>query len=111
MKVLLLIRDGWGFRAEQEGNALVKENIPVTQRLMDEYPTTLLQASGEAVGLPDGYMGNSEVGHMTIGSGRIIFQAFARIQKSIKDGDFYKIPAFLDAIAHCKKNGTSLHIM
>jgi len=110
-KVILVIRDGWGYRKEKEGNALTEQYAPKTFQLMKKYPTTLLKAAGESVGLPPGYQGNSEVGHITIGSGRVIFQSFARINKSIKDGDFFKIPEFLEAIDNCKKNGTYLHLM
>jgi len=77
---------------------------------MSKYPTTHIDASGEAAGLPEGYQGNSEVGHMTIGSGRIIYQSLVRINKSIESGEFFKIEAFLEAIENCKKNGTKLHI-
>ncbi len=110
-KVILIIRDGWGYRKEKKNNALFEVSTPNTDRIMKEYPNVLLKASGEAVGLPDGYQGNSEVGHMTIGSGRIIFQSLARINKSIKDKSFFKIPEFLKAIDNCKKNDTSLHLI
>ena len=110
-KVILVIRDGWGYRKEKKNNALFEVPTPNTDRLMKEYPNVLLNASGEAVGLPVGYQGNSEVGHMTIGSGRIIFQSLARINKSIKDKDFFKIPEFLQAINNCKKNKTALHLI
>ena len=102
-KVILLIRDGWGHREEKENNAIYNADTPITDNLMKEYPSTLIKTSSEAVGLPNGYQGNSEVGHMTIGSGRIIFQSLARINKSIKDGEFFKIPEFLNAIENCKK--------
>jgi len=110
-KIILIIRDGWGYRKNSKGNALTKTYAPVNYRLMKEYPNTLLKASGEAVGLPKGYQGNSEVGHMAIGSGRIIFQSLARINKSIKNGDFFKIPEFLEAIENCKRNKTNLHLI
>lgn len=110
-RVILVIRDGWGYRKSTVKNALIPENTPETTKLMKNYPTTLLDAAGEAVGLPDGYQGNSEVGHMTIGSGRIIYQSLARINKSIENKSFYKIPEFLNAIKNCKKNNTTLHIM
>jgi len=110
-KVILLIRDGWGYRRATNQNALTKERAPVNYRLEKEYPNTLLKASGEAVGLPKGYQGNSEVGHMAMGSGRILFQSLAKINKSIKTGEFFKIPEFLDAIENCKINKTSLHLI
>ena len=78
---------------------------------MQNYPNTLLKASGEAVGLPDGYQGNSEVGHMTIGAGRVIYQSMVKINKSIESGEFVKNPAFLKAIENCKKNKTTLHLI
>src|SRR3989344_7454636 len=111
MKILLVIRDGCGYRKDKKNNALFEVPTPNTDRLMKEYPNVLLQAAGEAVGLPDGYQGNSEVGHMTIGSGRVIFQSLERINESIKEGDFFKIPEFLDAIDNCRKNKTSLHLI
>jgi len=110
-KIILVIRDGWGYRKSAKQNALTKFYAPVNYRLMKKYPSTLLKASGEAVGLPKGYQGNSEVGHMAIGSGRIIFQSLARINASIKSGDFFKIPEFLGAIENCKKNKSNLHLI
>ena len=110
-KVILVIRDGWGYRKECKDNAICEAPTPNTDKLMEKYPNVLLDASEEAVGLPKGYQGNSEVGHMTIGSGRVIFQSLARINKSIKDGDFFKIPEFLDAIKNCKENKTKLHLI
>jgi 2,3-bisphosphoglycerate-independent phosphoglycerate mutase len=109
--VILVIRDGWGFRAECTDNAICQTPTPNTDKLMGEYPHVLLAAAGEAVGLPDGYQGNSEVGHMTIGSGRIIFQSMARINKSIKEGRFFKNPSLVGAIENCKRNKSHLHIM
>jgi 2,3-bisphosphoglycerate-independent phosphoglycerate mutase len=110
-KVLLLIRDGWGYREEKFDNAIANTATPETDKLMSTYPNTLLQSSGQAVGLPEGYQGNSEVGHMTIGSGRVIFQSLERINQSIEKEDFFKIPEFLQAIENCKKNKTSLHLI
>jgi 2,3-bisphosphoglycerate-independent phosphoglycerate mutase len=82
-KVILVIRDGWGYRKEKKGNVLAEAKTPNTDRLMAEYPNTLLDCSGEAVGLSKGYQGNSEVGHLTIGSGRIIFQPMERINRGV----------------------------
>ncbi|MFH1770004.1 MAG: 2,3-bisphosphoglycerate-independent phosphoglycerate mutase [archaeon] len=110
-KVILIIRDGWGYRKSDEDNALVSTPTPNTDRLMKQYPNTLLKASGEAVGLPEGYQGNSEVGHLTIGSGRIINQSLTRINYSINNGDFYRKKVFLKAIKNCKSHGTSLHLI
>ena len=109
-KVILVIRDGWGFRSSHRDNAVFSAKTPNTDFLMANYPNVLIDASGEAVGLPSGYQGNSEVGHMIIGSGRIILQAMVRINNSIKDDSFFSIPEFLSAINNCKKHGSSLHL-
>jgi len=110
-KVILVIRDGWGQREEKNHNAIFETPTPNTDGLMREYPHTLIDTSGASVGLPAGYQGNSEVGHMTIGSGRIIFQSLPRINKSIADKSFYRIPEFLEAIDNCRKHDTKLHII
>ncbi len=110
-KVLLLILDGWGFRQESRGNAVALAKTPVWDGLLQKYPHTLLEASGEAVGLPRGYMGNSEVGHLTIGAGRVVDSDFVRIEKAIKSGAFFKDKALLEAILHAKKNKTALHLL
>jgi 2,3-bisphosphoglycerate-independent phosphoglycerate mutase len=109
--VILIIRDGWGYRKNKKDNCIALAKTPNTDRLTKEYPNALLDASGEAVGLPKGYQGNSEVGHMTIGSGRIIFQSLERINKSIRDKDFFKIPEFLQAIKNCRKHRSKLHLI
>ncbi len=109
-KVIMVIRDGWGERQSKENNAIMQVNTPVDDVLREKYPSTLIDASGNAVGLPTGYQGNSEVGHMTIGSGRIIFQPFERINKSIEEGSFFENKAFTDAIKNCKDNSSKLHI-
>jgi len=106
-----VVRDGWGYRKETDGNTLTKEHAPLTYALMQKYPNVLLNASGESVGLPPGYIGNSEVGHMTMGAGRVIFQSLDRINKSIREGDFFKIPEFLEAVENCRKHNSALHIM
>lgn len=109
--VIFVIRDGWGFNKKTKLNAIAQANIPNTKELEKKYPTALLDCSGEAVGLIKGYQGNSEVGHMTIGSGRIIFQSLIRINKAIKDKSFFEIPEFLEAIDNCKRNNSALHII
>jgi 2,3-bisphosphoglycerate-independent phosphoglycerate mutase len=109
--LLLMILDGWGYTQETIGNAVLAARTPVLDSLIDNYPSCLLEAAGESVGLPMGQMGNSEVGHLNIGSGRTIYQDFTRINKSIEDGDFSRNPIFLQAIANVKKNSSSLHIM
>ncbi len=110
-KVILVIRDGWGYRKSKKDNAIATTPTPNTTKLMKTYPNTLLNASGEAVGLPKGYQGNSEVGHITIGSGRIIYQSMERINNSIKDGSFFSISELIDAVENCKKYKTHLHLI
>ena len=109
--VALIILDGFGLREESFGNAVSQAHKPNFDKLWNEYPHTTLTASGEAVGLPDGQMGNSEVGHLNIGAGRIVYQNLTRINKSIREGDFFKQPALLRAIDHVKANNSKLHIM
>jgi len=103
--------DGWGMRNSGCGNAVAEADTPVFDYLLSEYPSTTLKASGEAVGLPEGQMGNSEVGHLNIGAGRIVYQEFTRISKAIKDGDFFKNSVLLNAIRAAKERGKSLHLM
>ncbi len=109
-KVLMIIRDGWGYREECTDNAICQAPTPNSDRYMKEFPNTLLAASGEAVGVPKGYQGNSEVGHMTIGAGRVIFQSLVRINKAIEQGDFFSNKAFTAAIENCRKNNSRLHL-
>ena len=109
--VMLIVLDGWGLGKNYEGNAIYLANTPNFDKLMKEYPNTKLKASGLAVGLPEGQMGNSEVGHLNIGSGRIVYQDLTKITKSIEDGDFFKKEEFLNAIENAKKNNSKLHIM
>lgn len=109
--IVLIIRDGWGYRRSNEFNAIKVAKPVFTEHLMKTYPHTLLDASQQAVGLPKGYMGNSEVGHMTIGSGQIIKQSLERINASIKDKSFFSNEAFLKAINYAKKHQTTLHLM
>lgn len=110
-KVILVIRDGWGYRKSSKQNSILESKTPITNKLMKEYPNTLIKASGLAVGLPQGYQGNSEVGHMTIGSGRIIYQSLAKIDASIKDKSFFANEAFIGAINNAKKNNSTLHLI
>lgn len=107
----LLILDGFGYRKEKEDNAIKTDGVANIKALWDSYPHTLLQASGMDVGLPAGQMGNSEVGHLNIGAGRIVYQEFTRISKSIDDGEFFQNPAFLGAVENCKKHDSALHLM
>ena len=109
--LLLMILDGWGYTTEEKGNAVMAANTPVLDSLVKKYPSCLLQVSGEGVGLPEGQMGNSEVGHLNIGAGRIIYQDLTRINKDIKEGSFFKKEVLLEAMENVKKNNSSLHLM
>ncbi|MCM1044515.1 MAG: 2,3-bisphosphoglycerate-independent phosphoglycerate mutase [Candidatus Gastranaerophilales bacterium] len=109
--VVLMILDGYGLNEKIEGNAVAQAKTPVMDKLMKEYPFVKGNASGMAVGLPDGQMGNSEVGHLNMGAGRIVYQELTRITKEIQDGTFFENPALLKAVENCKKNGSSLHLM
>ncbi len=108
---MLMILDGFGKNPKTEGNAVIGAKKPNIDNLMKTCPTAEVYASGQAVGLPDGQMGNSEVGHTNIGAGRIVYQELTRITKSIEDGDFFSVPEFVEAIENCKKNNSKLHIM
>ena len=110
-KVLLCVLDGVGLSKIKDGNALINANKPNIDYLMKEYPNKGINASGTFVGLPDGQMGNSEVGHLTIGAGRIIYQSLELINRAIKDESFYSNESFLNAIRHAKENNSKLHIM
>lgn len=106
----IIIMDGFGISEVKEHNAVEMANKPFLDEMFKKYPTTLIGASGLSVGLPDGQMGNSEVGHLNIGGGRIVYQDFTRISKAIDDGDFYKNEVILGAIANAVENGKKLHI-
>ena len=108
---MLMILDGFGFNENPEGNAIAGAKKPNIDKLMMTCPMSKISASGAAVGLPDGQMGNSEVGHTNIGAGRIIYQDLTKITKSIEDGDFFSIPEFVDAVESAKNNNKSLHII
>lgn len=107
---VLMILDGYGLNKETKANAVVEAKTPVMDRLMKEYPFVEGYASGMAVGLPEGQMGNSEVGHLNMGAGRVVYQELTRITKEIQDGDFFKNEALLKAIENCKKNNSDLHL-
>ncbi len=109
--LLLCILDGYGINPAKEGNAICAAKTPYMDALMAKCPNTKLDASGMAVGLPDGQMGNSEVGHTNIGAGRIVYQELTRITKSISDGDFFTNEALLGAVKNCKEKNSALHIM
>ena len=108
---MLMILDGFGINEKEQGNAVKLAKTPNIDKLMKTCKTTVMNASGLAVGLPEGQMGNSEVGHTNIGAGRIVYQELSKITKSIEDGDFFSIPEFNKAIENCKKYNSKLHIM
>lgn len=110
-KIILTILDGYGLREEKKGNAVKQANNKIFTRLWDEFPHTTLVASGKEVGLPEGQMGNSEVGHMNIGAGRIVYQPLELINKSIEDKTFFQNEELLKVINHTKENNSKLHIM
>lgn len=110
-KVLLCILDGVGISNDKKGNAFYTARKPIIENLLNKYPNKEINASGEYVGLPDGQMGNSEVGHLTLGAGRVIFQSLELINQSIKKGDFYSNESLLNAINHAKNNNSKLHIL
>ncbi len=109
--VVLVVLDGWGYRESTEGNAVRLANTPTWDRLWARAPRTLLDASGLAVGLPVGQMGNSEVGHMNLGAGRVVMQDLVRIGESIRSGTFYEIDALRGACARVRTNGGTLHLL
>ena len=109
--VVLIVLDGWGLAPPGPGNAVELADTPVFDRLWDEYPHTTLEASGEAVGLPPGQMGNSEVGHLTLGAGRILFQDLMRINRAVESGAIFENPALVGAVMRAAQRGTNLHVM
>jgi 2,3-bisphosphoglycerate-independent phosphoglycerate mutase len=108
--LVLIILDGWGYRAETKANAIALAHKPTYDRLLREYPNTLIQTSGPYVGLPEGQMGNSEVGHLNIGAGRIVHMDSTRIELMIQNGDFFRHPVLLDAIKNASTGGRQLHL-
>lgn len=109
--LFLMILDGWGCRDAMEGNAIAHSNIPNYKRLASNYPYTTLQASGEAVGLPSGQMGNSEVGHLNMGAGRVVYQELTRIFKGIQDGTLFENSVLLEAMDHARLHNKGLHLV
>ena len=107
---VLMILDGYGLNERKDGNAVAQAKTPVMDKLMAQCPFVKGNASGMAVGLPDGQMGNSEVGHLNMGAGRIVYQELTRITKEIQDGTFFENPALLEAVENCKKNDSALHM-
>ncbi|MGD6804984.1 2,3-bisphosphoglycerate-independent phosphoglycerate mutase [Rossellomorea vietnamensis] len=108
--VALIILDGFALREEDKGNAVTQANKPNFDRYWNKFPHSTLKASGEAVGLPEGQMGNSEVGHLNIGAGRVVYQSLTRVNVSIREGEFEKNQTFVDAIEHAKSKNKALHI-
>lgn len=108
--VVLMILDGYGLNDNCDHNAVCEAKTPIMDQLMSQCPYVKGNASGLAVGLPDGQMGNSEVGHLNMGAGRIVYQELTRITKAISDGDFFTVPEFLQAVENCKKNNSALHM-
>jgi 2,3-bisphosphoglycerate-independent phosphoglycerate mutase len=109
-KLVLIILDGWGYRAETKANAIALARKPVYDRLLREYPNTLIQTSGPSVGLPEGQMGNSEVGHLNIGAGRVVHMDSTRIELMIQNGEFFKHPVLLSAMKNARTGGRQLHL-
>ena len=107
----LIIMDGFGINPAHEGNAIYQQGTPRLDALMARYPHTKLGASGMDVGLPDGQMGNSEVGHLNIGAGRIVYQELTRITKDIQDGTFFEKAPLIHAMDTAKETGKSVHLM
>jgi 2,3-bisphosphoglycerate-independent phosphoglycerate mutase len=109
--LVLLILDGWGYREDPADNAIAQANTPVMDRLWRDYPHSLISGSGMDVGLPDGQMGNSEVGHVNLGSGRVVYQELTRITKAISDGDFFINPVLTGAVQTAAQAGKAVHVM
>jgi len=108
---VLIVLDGWGHRSETENNAIYHARTPVWDDLLAHCPNTLIETSGMAVGLPEGQMGNSEVGHMTLGAGRVVYQQLTRMDKAIADGDFFTNPAYCEAVDKASQAGKAVHIL
>ncbi len=109
--VALIILDGWGHREDTRDNAIAHAQTPTWDRLWAQAPHTLISGSGLDVGLPEGQFGNSEVGHMSLGSGRVVYQSISRIDKAIADGEFEQNPVYLEAIDGAVGRGDAVHVM
>ena len=107
----LIIRDGWGYREDPRGNAVLAARTPAMDALLGAYSWTLLDASGESVGLPNGYQGSSEVGHLNIGAGRIVTQELKRLDDGLSDGSFFRLPKWGEIMAHWREKGSALHML
>ena len=108
--VMLAIMDGYGIRNEEKGNAIANAKKPNLDKLFNEYPNTTILASGEAVGLPDGQMGNSEVGHMNIGAGRVVFQSLTRVNIAVREDSLMDMPVMKRAVNHALDNNSDLQV-
>src|SRR5215467_1380080 len=109
--VILIVLDGWGERTERENNSIALADLPHYRSYRKDYPNTLIDASGTAVGLPQGLMGNSEVGHLTMGAGRVVLLGLTRVYAAIEDGSFFQNPALKVAMEAALKNNSALHLM
>src|SRR6058998_1019134 len=109
--VVLIVLDGWGFRPGREGNAIELGKTPTWHRLWERAPRTLLEASGLAVGLPEGQIGNSEVGHLNLGAGRVVPQDLVRISQSVEAGEFFRIPALVELVENTRRHDGTLHVI
>src|SRR5258708_18168695 len=110
-KVILVIMDGWGLAKQKSSDAIQNARVPFVSSLYKTYPNTTLITCGEAVGLPEGQMGNSEVGHLNLGAGRIVYQELERINVAVRDGSFSKNEGLLNSIRHAKTNNKPLHLL
>src|ERR1700749_4020131 len=108
--LVLVILDGWGYSAKTEANAIALARKPTYDRLLQEYPNTLIHTSGRFVGLPDGQMGNSEVGHLNIGAGRGVYMDITKIDLMIENGEFFSNPLLLEGMKNARHGGRQLHI-
>src|SRR5689334_1931300 len=108
--ILLTVLDGWGYRAESKGNAIALARKPNYDKLLAQFPNTLIHTSGPSVGLPEGQMGNSEVGHLNIGAGRIVLMDITRIDLMIQNGEFFANPVLLDVMKNARSGGRRLHL-
>lgn len=109
--LVLIILDGWGHREDPTANAIAKAKTPCFDHVWQQFPHTVIEGCGNAVGLPEGQMGNSEVGHLNMGAGRIVYQDLTRIDQAIKNGEFFTNPVLVNTIINCQKNNTALHIL
>src|SRR6478735_12050936 len=110
-KVILIIMDGWGLGKKKSADAIQNANVPFVSSLYKKYPNTTLVTCGEAVGLPEGQMGNSEVGHLNLGAGRIVYQELQRINVAVRDGSFAQNQVLLDAMKYAREQKKPLHLI